>query len=172
MSQAIFGLLGVVVGALITFGLEWFAERSRERKAAKQAAMLLATELGEKDGFIAACLQFGKWLGDPAEVLSVKLWPEQRSALAASGFKAWQAVDLAFSSIRAVRDVEVAEGTRKGDPIQPPEYRMTLERRLRLIRIASKALRDYAGVSEFDDPAFKQVAAEIANDALRGGWRP
>ena len=171
MSEAIFGLLGVVVGALVTFGTERWAERSREKKAGKRASLLLATELNAKADFIRASLDFDKWLADPGEMLTVQVWPEQRDALAISSFKAWEPVDQAFGRIRAIRDIEVAEGAKKDDPIQPPAFRVNIERLHLFIQIAVTALQDHAALEKFDDPEYKRLVAE-EKAARRSGSGP
>jgi hypothetical protein len=45
MTQAIFGLIGVLVGAFVTSGWEFLMERRRERKAFRRSRRLVAEEL-------------------------------------------------------------------------------------------------------------------------------
>jgi hypothetical protein len=45
MSEAIFGLVGVIIGGLLTAGLEALARRGRERRVERLAARVVYDEL-------------------------------------------------------------------------------------------------------------------------------
>ena len=82
MTEAIFGLLGVVVGGLISGGLTLILEWRKERVAARVAARLvredlLPVSLGIEDVFGGRA-----WLQDPDLRSREQSWVEHRSRLA------------------------------------------------------------------------------------------
>ena len=82
MTEAIFGLIGVVVGGLISGGLSLILEWRKERVAARVAARLvredlLPVSLGMEDVFSGR-----PWLQDPDQRSREQSWVEHRSRLA------------------------------------------------------------------------------------------
>ena len=82
MTEAIFGLLGVVVGGLISGGLSLILEWRKERVAARVAARLvredlLPVSLGIEDVFGGRA-----WIQDPDRRSREQSWVEHRARLA------------------------------------------------------------------------------------------
>jgi hypothetical protein len=61
MTAAIFGLIGVVVGAALTGAVNWLLERRRERAEAQAAARLLKSEVEAAISDVASTLAEGMW---------------------------------------------------------------------------------------------------------------
>jgi hypothetical protein len=61
VAEAIFGLVGVIVGALITGGVEYFMRVRDEKAETRAAARLTHAELGHAEGLVAMALDSGKW---------------------------------------------------------------------------------------------------------------
>jgi hypothetical protein len=61
MTAAIFGLVGVVVGAVVTGAVSWLLERRREAAEARAAARLLKSEVTAACEDIDSALHEGKW---------------------------------------------------------------------------------------------------------------
>ena len=82
MGEAVFGLVGVVVGALLSGGTEWMLARRREQRAARTAARVVRDEL-----YLVAVwledLREGAWTLPEGWRYSEQVWREQRAHLAA-----------------------------------------------------------------------------------------
>jgi hypothetical protein len=64
VAEAIFGLVGVIVGAVVTGGVEFVAERRREAALLRKAARLVEAELDEAATIFEGALEDGKlWSG-------------------------------------------------------------------------------------------------------------
>ena len=85
MSAAIFGLLGVIVGAFLNSLLGWQLERRRDRIALKAAARLLDSELKAARVAALSALREHEWrlLRPEGRVPSIASWPVYRQLFAA-----------------------------------------------------------------------------------------
>jgi hypothetical protein len=61
VEQAVFGLIGVIVGALITGGVGWTLGRRREQRDVRAAARLLRNDLVKAEGMLSHTLQQRRW---------------------------------------------------------------------------------------------------------------
>jgi hypothetical protein len=90
VTQAIFGLLGVLVGGLVTFGVEMVLQQHRENELVRQAARLVGFDLQVSSRVTRLALKQDElWLEQDRP--AVPSWPEARTALAgaldANGWK-------------------------------------------------------------------------------------
>lgn len=151
-SDAIFGLIGVVVGGVLTGGADFALERSREKRRARASARLIHDALTDMSTFLEASIGMRTWLEDPKKVLSTQAWDEQRGCLAeAPGFDGWYPVSAAWSFIDNARQrVTQSEEEMGDDPFQQrdPEY---FRLGLMAIGVAEKALVEYAKTRTYQD---------------------
>lgn len=176
MSQAIVGLIGVVIGGLLTGGVEFALERRRERRSGTAAARLVMESLDDIDSFIKASLARRAWLGDPSEILSNAAWSEHRVVLAeAPGFDGWYPVAGAWGWIVKLRRLVDLFGEEVGDDPLAERDQAFFEIGLLLTGIASKALTAYASTESYRDPpedeptALQQELAGIFEHAAKEG---
>jgi hypothetical protein len=107
--EAIFGLVGVVIGALVTGGVEFLAERRRDAGQQRKAARLLDTEFRDERGTIRLALDTGHWWPE-WDRPSVPNWPEHARPLAGSlDTRDWSDVVLAAGLVRLVGESRPAE---------------------------------------------------------------
>lgn len=81
MSEAVFGLVGVVVGALLSGSTEWLLARRREQRSARTAARVVRDEMY----LVAAWLEdlsSGEWTVPADWRYDAAVWNEQRIHLA------------------------------------------------------------------------------------------
>jgi hypothetical protein len=62
MAEAIFGLVGVLIGGLLTGGVDYFMRRREERHTMRALARALHSELLEMRSQCAYCAELGNWL--------------------------------------------------------------------------------------------------------------
>jgi hypothetical protein len=96
MSAAVFGLIGVAVGALVAGGVDLTLERSRERKATRGALRLLRTDLDRAAAMLKTSIAREQWWPAPF-VLPTSIWEGQRDLLS-TGVKEtndWDAISRA-----------------------------------------------------------------------------
>ena len=99
MTAAIFGLLGVIVGALTTGYVQYRLQRRAEARAARTASRLMRVETSELLGFVIRSLSEERWAGNPSEELATHAWKEHRDVFAAAADRhRWDAVSLAFTT--------------------------------------------------------------------------
>lgn len=84
MAEAVFGLIGVIIGGFISSGATLLLERRRERMAARVGARLVREDLLRAALWIEDALGEDRWVHDPALRLEDDAWREQRSHLAAA----------------------------------------------------------------------------------------
>jgi hypothetical protein len=108
VTQAIFGLVGVVVGAVISGGVAFFMERRRDRQKARASARLLEEEL---EPFVGALYQLRASLLKENEAafqvfigqwnsFTLDLWTSRREALATTlAIEEWYSVMYAYVAL-------------------------------------------------------------------------
>jgi hypothetical protein len=109
MGEAIFGLVGVLVGGIITAGSSYLLDRRRERvdrqrdsrKRAielKRASRLIDAELSRAQAAASICLEKGHWWSPDAK-LSRGAWEQYGGVIAADlSDTAWLAVRVAIEA--------------------------------------------------------------------------
>jgi hypothetical protein len=100
MTGAIFGLVGVMIGGLLTAGLETLARRGRERRVERLAARVLYDELAS----LRASARQSVKTQRPELMFSEKLelsstWREHRKDLGNVEWDVWAAIDHAVASL-------------------------------------------------------------------------
>lgn len=86
MSEAIFGLVGVVVGALITGGVDYVLDRRRERATLRAALRLIGDEYKDLLGVVDLALMASAWPRSHRYsrlILTADQWERNRDVLAA-----------------------------------------------------------------------------------------
>jgi hypothetical protein len=102
VTEAIFGLLGVVVGGLLSGGMMLGIEHVREHRDARTAARLVHYELIRAVSLLEVALDLGSPL--PFVVsFATEAWSEHRSGLARTlDTSTWGAALSAYSALEAV----------------------------------------------------------------------
>jgi hypothetical protein len=113
MTEAIFGLAGVVIGGLLNGGVSLMVEHRREKREARTAARLLEGEVAE----IRAMWDIAKktsWAGEPLTDFEKPVWLEWRAVLATSAPHAvWHATCGVYAMQDAVASAVKAEDSRE-----------------------------------------------------------
>lgn len=102
MSTAIVGLVGVVIGGLLTGALQFTLEVARERRASRAALRLVANELTVCLAAVDGTQARRRWR--EAEAFPKTAW-EENKAIIAAGVKAevWRALEGAEATVRFIR---------------------------------------------------------------------
>lgn len=102
MTEAIFGLLGVVVGGLLSDGMTLWIEHLRVRRDARTATRLVHYELIRAVSLLDVALDLGSPL--PFVVsFATEAWSEHRSGLARTlDTSTWDAALSAYSALETV----------------------------------------------------------------------
>jgi hypothetical protein len=105
MTAAIFGLVGVVIGALITGGITYVMERLRDRKDGRVARRLLERELrGTLPGLRAWCAVKDTTEPSREALLKFPAWKLYHSGAAREmSDAAWDAVSAAYMEMYVIR---------------------------------------------------------------------
>jgi hypothetical protein len=109
VAQAIFGLIGVIIGAAVTGGVDLVLERRREDAAARQAKRLVASELHTMWVHLALLAREGRTPTTPPEkygerFLPFALWEGHRASLARVVSDAdWEALFLLYDNVMGLR---------------------------------------------------------------------
>lgn len=99
MSEAIFGLIGVVVGGVLSGAVQWAMTRRDERGATRRAARLVRSELREMRDLLTTWLGFAAWHWSWWE--SPREWVEHRDVLAAGvSAEVWELTERAYARVR------------------------------------------------------------------------
>ena len=108
MTQAIFGLLGVVVGSVITWGIELWRARRRDSDEGRVAARLVMDELHS--------LYNQRTANEPEAPRQIKLareqdaWLTHRAVLARElTHESWRAVRLAYDALSTGQETMAGE---------------------------------------------------------------
>lgn len=136
MSQAIFGLLGVVVGAMVSGGVTLYLEWARERAAARGAARILQGDLSNTEAQIEEALDSDlRWPGQFR--LRTARWYEYQPILARRlRENEWYAVESAFDFLEGINEFDKWLRADKQDDRVPldDQGRLQLELGRRLAR--------------------------------------
>ena len=106
MTQAIFGLVGVIVGALVTGGTQVFLEWRGERRDVRRARRLVAAELLSNASYLSA-ISVAKKVAyfEAGAPLATSAWEQTRSDLAATLDEAlWTRLALAYANLDRERE--------------------------------------------------------------------
>jgi hypothetical protein len=86
LTPAIFGLVGVVVGAIVTGGVQVFLDWLHERRAVKRAKRLVSGELLQLITVLRSAYDTGRWpqWADISLAFDTSAWRDERPYLAAA----------------------------------------------------------------------------------------
>jgi hypothetical protein len=117
MNAAIFGLVGVVVGALLIGFVASSAVARRNRKAVQIAARLLLADIATAQASYERCLEEGTWVMLAARPVSLEAWNQWKALLASniSGGAEWTKVFSVFVDVQQFNALAAAH--RESDPI-------------------------------------------------------
>jgi len=116
LLPAVFGLIGVIVGGLITGAVTYIVEQQRanrdetkERRKRltdlKQAARLIDQDFNWALGAVNLSIETKQWVGPKLEPIRLESWREHRSVLAAeTTLAAWRALKYAVWAMESYRD--------------------------------------------------------------------
>ncbi len=117
MTAAIFGLVGVIVGALLTGFVASTSAARRNRKAVRAAARLLLVDLAMAQSAYEQCLEKETWVVLPSRPISLEEWNQWKGLLASSisGGAEWKKLFAVF--VDAQHFNAIAAVHQEGDPI-------------------------------------------------------
>lgn len=135
MSAAIFGLIGVVVGALVTGGVDYVMQRRREKAELRQARRVVAGELSDLWYQLETITAGDRWPGEvPEEWFASRMWEAHRPVLASQlSDEDWNELARIYSIATKFRAMFGA-----GEALRPPAWLVNTARRLRA-RTAGRA---------------------------------
>lgn len=111
MAEAIFGLIGVIVGGLLNGGITWLTERKQQRAGAKTAARIVIAEIRDNERTLELALEKRNW-DYLKDAVSLQAGTEHRASLAGTlNDDGWLAFDHYYARIREL--VKLAELSRK-----------------------------------------------------------
>lgn len=146
MGEAIFGFLGVLLGGLITWGIERSRVRRRDRRAALVGVRLISSELRTAADLMDVERQHDAVWRPIWRAAETPAWSEHRAAVASVATREeWATISVGFDNVRIVRTV--AEGS---------EARIDEQGR-KSLRAASGAARDGADVLDVIEKRLKLV---------------
>jgi hypothetical protein len=100
MTEAVFGLLGVIIGGLLTAMVQVVQERRAERVLGRAAARLLSAELSVQQELLMRWAADDSAVAVGAELPPVVDWPVQRAVMARSlDEPKWRAVAAAYAKL-------------------------------------------------------------------------
>ncbi len=116
MTQAIFGLVGVVVGAGITAGMSFLVERRQEKRRAIVGLLLLEAELQRVSAVLYGALEHGVWTRDTD--MEIRMWVDYGPTLAAELRRDdWNFLALGVYSAASVPRVFALQLAEDGEPV-------------------------------------------------------
>lgn len=115
MSDAVVGLVGVVVGAVVTGGITAVGSWRARRRAARAALRLIHGDLMQGLLLMEEATDSGQWWLPPAELPTTR-WERHREALAGSqlSFDEWTTLDATFARYAQIEAVR-AQGSATGN---------------------------------------------------------
>jgi hypothetical protein len=158
MTAAIFGLLGVIVGAVLNAGLTALNDRSKAKSLALVASCLLRDELRVTDDRVRGALELGRWgpVLDPGLPYSSGLWaveqrggtrgksvwPDSRKDLAPYLLRSWSSLAEPF---HLVDDLSVRFWTNEPDRRLTEDECLAFKELRIAIAKATMVLDDFTG---------------------------
>src|SRR3954454_18419474 len=125
MASAIFGLVGVVVGGLLTGALSLWQQRRSDRAEARAASRLLSAELSEQHLFLDALVRRGPEATGPNHLPAVAAWPEHRAGMARLlDDETWQAVAGAYVELGLLHSGQELDLQTLDDRVQDARLRL------------------------------------------------
>jgi hypothetical protein len=119
MAEAIFGLIGVVIGGLLNGGVTWLVDRSKRKAGSKTAARIVIAEIHSNEIAIDLALEDRKW-AFVKEAVSLQAGDDHRAMLARTlDDDAWLAFDHYYARTREL--VKLAEMSRGRQRIKDDE---------------------------------------------------
>ncbi|MEN3285194.1 MAG: hypothetical protein V7607_6334 [Solirubrobacteraceae bacterium] len=115
MSDAVIGLVGVVVGAVVTGGVTAVGSWRARRRAARAALRLIHGDLMVALLLMERATNSDRWWALPAELPTAR-WERHRDALAGShlSFDEWTTLDATFTRFAQIEATR-AQGNAAGD---------------------------------------------------------
>jgi hypothetical protein len=118
VTAAIFGLVGVVIGGLVTGGVQLFLDSRREQREVQRARRLVGAELRDAAYLYAAIAGADEWPEpgghDEDYVLSTAAWDEHRTHLAlALDDELWDQLANNYTILRSDRGAILRSSTRR-----------------------------------------------------------
>lgn len=119
LDSAIFGLIGVIVGGIITAGSNYFLENRREKAVInresqnyaielRRAARLIDDDLSRAGAAAQICINKRHWWSTDAQPLTLDGWKQNREIIAAElSDSDWLAVRIAIEAADNVRSSQV-----------------------------------------------------------------
>lgn len=146
MSEAVTGLIGVVIGGTLTGVVTFVLERRRERRAEMSALRLLELDLRDAGGKIEAVVDRGEWWHRSNLELPTAAWRDHRYLLASRlDHGDWQEIAEAFHAMIQL-NAHVARAAAAGEPLSTDaEMCERLKLYLREIDEAVACLRAHTG---------------------------
>jgi len=126
MDAAIFGIIGVIVGGLITSGTQLFFEWRRDKHAVSRAKRLVGGELLNASFIIrtTAAVKSKNWpfFPDPASMFPTAAWQEHRALLAeVLDEDLWNELTMAYAGLEFDRGrFAVAKDLPPNSPLTDP----------------------------------------------------
>lgn len=172
MSSALIGLIGVVVGAVLSGGFQWLRDRRASALERTIAARLLMSELGDMQMRARFAVARGVWWPDPHETVR---WDQHATSLATVPVFEWLDILAAYDVMATAERSRV----KFGGPLMPipPAIAADLERVLlaRLERAIS-ILQPFAVFLEWwqvrDRIVLRRETAAARADRLAAGPPP
>ena len=125
MTGAIFSLIGVVVGGLLTAAIQAVQQGRSDRATARAASRLLSAELSEQHVFLEALVSRGTATPVDDELPAVSAWPEYRSVMARLlDDETWQAVAGAYVELSLFHAERALDPRALDDQVQDARVRL------------------------------------------------
>jgi hypothetical protein len=103
--DAVLPLVGVLLGAAITFVVTLYFEHRRERRRAVQAIRVTLDDLREIVTDLDIAVMARRWWSQPPRDFPLDVWRDNRATLAASvDDQVWNSVRLAYNDVRGIND--------------------------------------------------------------------
>jgi hypothetical protein len=104
VTAAIFGLVGVVIGATLSGGIEYLARRREERATARALARAIHAHLMEMQSQCSYCLERSNWTLMDTPFVLPEIWRENELVLARLlTWKQWVTLQAIRTGQQAVR---------------------------------------------------------------------
>ena len=129
MTEAIFGLIGVMIGGLLNGGVTYLTSRSQTGREAKIGARLVHSEIKLNQIATQLAIDGKSWL--PMRVgVNVDAWLEYRASLAAAlSDDAWAAVDTYYGQALTIAAMkEISDEAPEASEDQLPSFHRMLDR--------------------------------------------